>query len=101
MDLDARLWEAAVAHVKACEEAAAAADEIDDPRDWPRSPANAPYDGCDTCIIRETLFGAWPVIAAELRALSRRSLWLGFTIGAVWTTFWFALGAVVVYLVVA
>lgn len=26
------------------------------------SPAVAPYDGCDTCTIREVLAGAWPVI---------------------------------------
>jgi hypothetical protein len=26
------------------------------------SPAFAPYDGCETCVIREVLAGAWPVM---------------------------------------
>lgn len=30
------------------------------------SPAAAPYDGCDTCMIREILAGAWPVMAEML-----------------------------------
>ena len=31
------------------------------------SPASAPYCGCDTCVVRETLHAAWPflLLAAE------------------------------------
>jgi len=25
-------------------------------------PASAPFDGCDTCVVREVLFAAWPIM---------------------------------------
>lgn len=45
-----------------------ASEEGDDTAwdDWD----GAPYDGCDTCLVREVLQGAWPILleAAQLEA---------------------------------
>lgn len=56
-----RAHDAAEAHIAACEAHELACDGLD-VAEWPPSPASAPYCGCDTCIIRETLVAAWPVI---------------------------------------
>ena len=50
---------AAEAHLDACFEAMWAYDEGDDEVE---SPALAPFCGCQTCIVREVLWAAWPII---------------------------------------
>jgi hypothetical protein len=50
--------EAAEAHLEAIFQAEEDGDD---------SPSVAPYDGCQTCDIREILAGAWPVIEQMLR----------------------------------
>lgn len=84
-DIDERIWRAAVEHIKACEAAEHAADEIDDPMDWPPSPASFPYCGCDTCVMRETLVGAWPVIEDHFTQPAPRAShpWVWALVGAV------------------
>lgn len=42
--------------------------------DEPQSPESAPFCGCDTCITRETIAGAWPVIEAYFVARGARPL---------------------------
>lgn len=60
---------AAELHLNACLTAFYASEEEltdqhgDDPVAAVESPASAPFDGCDTCQIREVLHAAWPVIA--------------------------------------
>ena len=49
---------AAEAHLDACMEAL---DEQEHGEDV-ESPASAPFDGCDTCCVREVLFAAWPIL---------------------------------------
>jgi hypothetical protein len=31
-------------------------------------PSCAPYDGCDTCLVREVLHAAWPIIEKAVRS---------------------------------
>jgi hypothetical protein len=59
-----RAQRAAEAHLSACVDALFAESESDNPDDWPESPASAPFCGCDTCVVREVLFAAWPIIEA-------------------------------------
>jgi hypothetical protein len=49
---------AAEKHLDACHEAMWAWEEGDDEIE---SPASAPFCGCDTCIVREVLWAAWPI----------------------------------------
>lgn len=65
---------AAEAHLAACQEAFWAGEDPDGPYwepDWEtaamNSPASAPFDGCDTCIVREVLHAAWPIIEDHVR----------------------------------
>lgn len=60
---------AAEAHLAACNEAFWAAEEMAAGADWEdiESPASAPYDACDTCVVREVLYAAWPIIEAATR----------------------------------
>lgn len=51
----------AEAHLSACHEALFAEQDADDCSMIPESPASAPFCGCDTCVVREVLYAAWPV----------------------------------------
>lgn len=51
--------QAAEKHLAACYDALV--EEEDDPEKWPESPASAPFCGCETCVVREVLYAAWPV----------------------------------------
>lgn len=64
---EVRAQKAAEAHLAACQEAMFAADEIENPEEWPASPSIAPFCGCDTCVIREVLHAAWPHVMAAAR----------------------------------
>jgi len=46
-----------------------AEEEAEDGVDSIESPAIAPFCGCETCVIRETLAAAWPVIEEYFRRL--------------------------------
>ena len=37
-------------------------------------PASAPWDGCDTCVVREVLHAAWPIIEGHFTATAVRAL---------------------------
>lgn len=67
-----RAQRAAEAHLAACNEAFWAAEEMAGPG-WEdiQSPASAPYDACDTCVVREVLHAAWPIIEAASREVAR------------------------------
>jgi hypothetical protein len=67
-ELADRASEIVAAHLAACEQAAEAIEAIDDPALWPPSPALAPFCGCDTCLVRETLAAIWPHIERALEA---------------------------------
>jgi hypothetical protein len=53
---------AAERHLAACQEAMYESEEEADPDKWPESPASAPFCGCDTCVVREVLYIAWPIL---------------------------------------
>jgi hypothetical protein len=55
---------AAEAHLSACWEAHYAEEEAEDGAEEVPSPAFGPFCGCETCIVREVIAGAWPVIEA-------------------------------------
>jgi hypothetical protein len=60
---------AAKAHLDACDEALEDglwADGVDTLAVI-ASPACAPFDGCQTCLIREVLFAAWPILLDAAR----------------------------------
>jgi len=56
---------AAEAHLAACYEALYACEEGDETAE---SPACAPFCGCETCVVRETLHAAWPFCEAAVKA---------------------------------
>jgi hypothetical protein len=58
-------------HLAACNEALFAESE-----DIPDSPSFGPYDGCDTCIVREVLMSVWDEFQAEARREARAELGL-------------------------
>jgi hypothetical protein len=60
VDVGVAAQEAAEAHLAACW---AAHDAQDDGGVLP-SPATGPFDGCETCCVREILAAAWPVFLA-------------------------------------
>lgn len=66
-DLGQRAQRAAEEHLEACLEAYYAAEEEEDPENWPESPACAPFCDCMTCTVREVLFAAWPVLEQAAR----------------------------------
>jgi hypothetical protein len=43
------------------------AEGEDDPAKWPESPAYGPFDGCDTCVVREVLSVVWDEMLVEAR----------------------------------
>lgn len=53
---------AAERHLRLCDEALELEEETEDPANLPPSPASGPYCGCETCVVREVLAGAWPTI---------------------------------------
>lgn len=58
IDWGMRMQDAAERHLAAVNDAYWREEEGEDVA----SPAFAPYDGCDTCVVREVLAGAWPVM---------------------------------------
>lgn len=82
-ELEAQAQRAAVTHLQACAEAMDEAEEAlsagDEPiteeflANLPPSPAVAPFDGCDDCVVREVLHAAWPA----LTELARRAVLAG------------------------
>jgi hypothetical protein len=60
-DIGERVQHLCEQHLAACEEALADPDGVD-------SPAYGPYDGCETCMIREILSVAWDALCAEFSA---------------------------------
>ena len=67
MDVGRRAQEAAEKHLAECWEAYYASEEEPDPAKWPESPACAPFCGCETCLVREVLHAAWPILEEEAR----------------------------------
>ena len=59
----------AEAHLGACMESMFAEQEGEEAA----SPASAPFDGCDTCITREVLHAAYPVLERGWEDERRRS----------------------------
>jgi len=64
MDFGMAAQAAAEAHLQACMDAL---DANDAGVAW-ESPASAPFCGCDTCCVRETLYAAWPFALQEQAA---------------------------------
>lgn len=62
---------AAEAHLDACQ---AAEFGEENGEENVESPAVAPYCGCTTCDVRETLAAAWPIIVADCADLIAREL---------------------------
>jgi hypothetical protein len=68
LPFEQRVQRKAEEHLAACNEALY--DEALDTS----SPAFGPYDGCDTCVVREILSVAWDDMLAEARAQARAEL---------------------------
>lgn len=64
------MQQAAEAHLSKVDEAFWLEEEEGDTQ--VDGPAVAPYCGCQTCIVREVLAGAWPVISDFVSAMSKR-----------------------------
>ena len=71
---------AAEKHLAACMEAMFAMDEGEEEVE---SPASATFCGCDTCIVREVLYAAWPIL--ERWALEEGSPTVADTIPIGWS----------------
>lgn len=68
-----RMQEAAERHLAAVSEAFCREEEGEAEVD---NPAVGPYDGCETCVVREVLAGAWPVMSQMLEYHRRNNLTL-------------------------
>lgn len=55
----------AIAHLSGCWDALVELD--DDPDATVTDPASGPFCGCDTCIVREVLYAAWPIMRSAAR----------------------------------
>jgi len=69
IDFETRVQRTAENHLNACNEAFF--DEESDERPW-----YGPYDGCDTCVVREVLMSVWDDFRAEARREARVELGL-------------------------
>lgn len=58
--------QAAEKHLQAIEAAEDAADETGDSVAYPQTAG--PWCGCTTCVVRETLYAAWPILLQAARA---------------------------------
>lgn len=94
--IDYLIQRAGECHLIACEDHEAVCDEIGDPFDWPPSPASAPFCGCEKCVTREVLVGAWPAIEQHIIAPLKRDVrarfWCGCFVGFLWAGFCLLLG---------
>ncbi len=63
-DLGLAMQQAAERHMALVWEAHYAQEDADDPSIEIPTPAVGPFCGCETCVVREILAGAWPVIEA-------------------------------------
>ena len=61
-DFELEAQKAAEAHLAACTEAMFAWEEAGEVDESIVSPAIAPFCGCDTCVVREVLYAAWPIM---------------------------------------
>jgi len=62
-DPGVRAQRAAEAHLVACWEAFHAYDELGvEEGEGPEDPSSAPFCGCETCVVREVLYAAWPIL---------------------------------------
>jgi hypothetical protein len=61
----------AEAHLAACFDAMDAFEEAPDAEQAPESPAFGPFDGCQTCIVREVLSVCWEEMLAEARRVAQ------------------------------
>lgn len=66
-DFEVVLQRACENHLAACNEALFEEGEVKDIDDAPPSPAFGPFCGCDTCVVREILHVAWPMIEGRFR----------------------------------
>lgn len=67
-DFGALAQKAAEEHLNGCWEAYWAEEMLEDPNaELPESPAFAPFDGCETCVVREILSAAWPFVERSVR----------------------------------
>lgn len=64
-DIGPALQDAAQQHLEQCWQEYYALEE--DPEATIDDVASAPFDGCDTCMAREVLAGAWPLIETYIR----------------------------------
>lgn len=64
-DAGERAQRVAEEHLVAVWEAHHAEEGCEDGVGGVESPASAPFDGCDTCQVRETLYAGWPVLEAD------------------------------------
>lgn len=62
MDYGLEAQKAAEAHLAACQEVFWELEEGEMTGEESSSPASAPFCNCDTCIVREVLFAAWPIM---------------------------------------
>ena len=60
-DIGIKAQRAAEAHLAACYDAMNQWEE-DEYDSSIESPASAPFCGCDTCVVREVLWAAWPIL---------------------------------------
>lgn len=67
---------AAEAHLEACWEALHEQEDADMAGEWESSapdrwPVTAgPFCGCETCVVREVLFAAWPILTEAAKEAS-------------------------------
>lgn len=80
--MTARDWgkdahDTAIAHLDRCDAWLAYFDEGEPDGERPDfdDPSSAPYCGCQTCLVRETLHAAWPVIDEAIRSGDFDSDW--------------------------
>lgn len=61
--------DAAINHLDQCDAWLAYFDnEDEEERPAGQDPASAPYCGCQTCLVREVLYAAWPIIEEGVRS---------------------------------
>lgn len=72
-DWGAAMHEAAEAHLTKVNDAAWLQEEAGEDFEVD-SPAMAPFCGCETCVVREVIVGAWPVILRMFEAHKENDL---------------------------
>lgn len=74
-DAGLRAQRAAEQHLMDVWEAEQVIDDAQDDgtpdHELPLSPASAPWDGCETCVVREVIHAAWPILRDDVLASLR------------------------------